>query len=135
MLGSIAPTPSSTKPVRVLVVEGQALFGKALCQLLSLDRSLQVVGDSETVSAADIKRARPNVILLDLDGHALDLDRAMALCREAAPEAHVCVLSMKSQPEVMQRTLAAGAQGYIIKDKRSFRAVAEGSVAYFDISA
>jgi hypothetical protein len=37
MLPSIAATPTaaSAKPVRVLVIEGQALFGKALCHRLA----------------------------------------------------------------------------------------------------
>jgi DNA-binding NarL/FixJ family response regulator len=54
--------------------------------------------------------------LLDLDGRAVELTEALALCRQAAPQARVCVLSMRPQPELMQRCLAAGAEGYIIKD-------------------
>ncbi|MDQ6932916.1 MAG: response regulator transcription factor [Candidatus Eremiobacteraeota bacterium] len=106
----------ATDAVKIYLVEGQALFGKALCQLFALDPALRVVGDSEAVVAAPISKARPDVIVLDLDGHSQDLDQAMSCCREAAPQAQVCLLSMKSQPEVMQRCLAAGAQGYIIKD-------------------
>ncbi len=106
----------ATDTVKIYLVEGQALFGKALCQLFAMDSALRVVGDSEAVAAAAISKARPDVIVLDLDGHSQDLDQAMTCCREAAPQAQVCILSMKSQPEVMQRCLAAGAQGYIIKD-------------------
>lgn len=106
----------ATDSVKVYLVEGQALFGKALCQLFALDPALRVVGDSETATVAAISKVRPDVIVLDLDGHSLELEQAMACCREAAPQAQVCILSMKSQPEVMQRCLAAGAQGYIIKD-------------------
>ncbi|MDQ6825767.1 MAG: response regulator transcription factor [Candidatus Eremiobacteraeota bacterium] len=106
----------ATDTVKIFVVEGQALFGKALCQLFSLDRALAVVGDSESINPAAISKARPDVILMDIDGHSLDLDETMASFSQAAPQARVCILSMKSQPEVMQRCLAAGAQGYLMKD-------------------
>ncbi len=123
----------TTDTLRIFVIEGQALFGKALCQVFSLDPALQVVGDAESVVIGTIAKSKPNLILLDLDGHAVDLDHAMAACKEAAPDARVCVLSMKSQPEIMQRSLAAGAEGYIIKDVtpseliRAVKMVATGS--------
>lgn len=102
--------------LRMYFIEGQVLFGKALCQVFSLEPNLQVVGDSETVNAMALAKARPDLILLDLDGNCIELTEALTICREAAPRARVCVLSMRLQPEIMQRCLAAGAEGYIIKD-------------------
>src|SRR5665213_2641422 len=117
MLGSIAaPAPSSTKPVRVLVIEGQALFAKALCQVLASDPEIDVVGDSDSMANAPLRRLRPDLIVLDLDGHHVEFSEAMRTCREHAPQAKVCVLSTHVQPEVMQRCLSAGADGYVVKD-------------------
>src|ERR1700733_16083277 len=76
MLGSIAPTQSSTKPVRVLVVEGQALFGKALCQVLASDPEIEVVGDADSIANAPLRRLRPDLIVLDLDGHHMEFSEA-----------------------------------------------------------
>ncbi|MGZ3497438.1 MAG: LuxR C-terminal-related transcriptional regulator [Vulcanimicrobiaceae bacterium] len=107
---------TTTDTVRIYVIEGQVLFGKALCQVFSMDPHLQVVGDSETVDTQAIAKARPDLILLDLDGGAVEVGEALAECRSAAPETRICVLSMRPQPEMMQCCLAAGAEGYIIKD-------------------
>lgn len=102
--------------VRLYVIEGQVLFGKALCQVFSLNQGLQIVGDSDTVDRAALAKANPDLILLDIDGGAVEVGEALAICRESAPNARVCVLSMRQQPEMMQCCLAAGAEGYIIKD-------------------
>ena len=123
--------------LRLFVIEGQVLFGKALCQVFALDPSLKVVGDLPTADSASLAKADPHVILLDLDGHQAEFDETIALCKQAAPEARVCVLSMRSQPEVMQRCLAAGVEGYIVKDvtpselTRAVKMVADG-VTYVD---
>jgi len=127
----------ATRPIRVIVIEGQALFGKALCQVLSSDPELEVVGDAENIAAAPLRGLRPDLIVMDLDGHAVDIAEAMRKCREAVPSARVCVLSTHVQPEVMQRCLTAGADGYIVKDItpieliRAVKSVAGGS-SYVD---
>src|ERR1035437_11158067 len=101
MLGSIAaPTPSSTKPVGVLVVEGQALFAKALCQVLASDPEIDVVGDSDSMTNAPLRRLRPDLIVLDLDGHHVEFSEAMRTCREHAPQAKVCVRSEEHTSEL-----------------------------------
>lgn len=107
---------TSPRPLRAYVVEGQVLFGKALCQVFSMEPDLQIAGDADSVSATAIAKAQPDLILLDLDGGAIELGEALATCRAAAPEARICVLSMRTQPEITQRCLSAGADGYIIKD-------------------
>lgn len=138
MLSSMSPTsPAPAKPVRVLVVEGQALFGKALCQVLAGDVDIEVVGDADSIVNAPLRRLRPDLIVLDLDGHGVEFAEAMRTCRELAPQAKVCVLSTHVQPEVMQRCLSAGADGYVVKDIlpveliRAVKSVASGH-AYVD---
>jgi NarL family two-component system response regulator LiaR len=123
---------TSPRVLRAFVIEGQVLFGKALCQVFSMEPDLQIVGDAESVSTGAIAQARPDLILLDLDGSSVELGVALATCRAAAPEARICVLSMRAQPEITQRCLSAGADGYIIKDVtpaeliRAVRMVAAG---------
>ena len=56
----------------------------------------------------------------------------LAICRQAVPQARVCVLSMRPHAELMQSCLAAGAKGYIVKDStpaelvRAVRMIADG---------
>jgi two-component system response regulator DegU len=101
---------------RLYVIEGQALFGKALCQVFASERSFEIAGDAQTIDETALAKARPDVILLDLDGLSTGLVDALERCREIAPNARLCALTMRPAPEIMQRILAAGADGYIVKD-------------------
>ncbi len=102
--------------IRLYVIEVQVLFGKALCQVFGLEPDVAIVGDADSISRAALTKARPDLILLDVDGGAVESDEALRLCREAVPSARICVLSMRPLAELMQRCLAAGADGYIVKD-------------------
>lgn len=101
---------------RVIVISGQIIFAKALCQLLAADVELDVIGDAENVQAARLGECRPDLVLLDVDGQLVTMDEATQTCQEALPSVRICLLSAQLQPEILQRGLAMGANGYIIKD-------------------
>jgi DNA-binding NarL/FixJ family response regulator len=117
---------------RTLIIESQALFAKALAQVLSLDPSIEVVGDAATVTEAYVTSTRPDIILIDIDGGLIDLNEAVTSSRKALPNVKICTLSMHLQPDVMQRCLNAGVDGYIVKDvspnefMRAIKSVASG---------
>lgn len=106
----------TSRVMRLFVIEGQALFGKALCQMFALDPMFQIVGDSCMIVASALKTAKPDVVLLDLDGLAGDVLDLVTQCREAVPDAKICVLSMRVEPGLVNRCLAASAEGFIMKD-------------------
>jgi two-component system, NarL family, response regulator DevR len=122
---------SSRFPLRLYVVESQRLFSKALCQVFALDPGVIVVGDSHAVDAEALIRLSPDLIVLDLDG-GVEVTSGLEVCRQAAPQARVCVLSMRPHAELMQSCLAAGAKGYIVKDStpaelvRAVKMIADG---------
>jgi two-component system response regulator DegU len=103
-------------PVRVFLVESQLLVAKALCQVLGQDPSINVIGHADSTASAPLLKLQPDLIVLDIDGHAVEMEEAIAACAKAAPRARVCVLSMHLRAEVMQRALAANADAYIVKD-------------------
>lgn len=109
-------SPAALDTVRVYVVEGQVLFAKALCGVFANDRNVDIVGDAQNVNETLLAKARPDVVILDLDGTSTGLVDALERCRLAVPSARICALTMRPAPEIMQRCLAAGAEGYIIKD-------------------
>jgi len=123
----------STKRIRVMVIEAQILLSKALCQLLSLEGDIEVVGDAQTLEVATLKKYAPDIVILDLDGHVLDIDETIRRLQEALGHAKICVLTAHARPEVMQRCLSAGVEGYVAKDTtpaelvRAIKAVASGS--------
>jgi DNA-binding NarL/FixJ family response regulator len=103
-------------PTSVVVVSSQVIFAKALCQLLAADEGLDVLGDAETVTSANLRAVTPELVLLDVDGQLALMDEAIESCRAEVPEVRVCLLSAQLQPEILQRGLTIGASGYIIKD-------------------
>ena len=120
-----------------MLIEGQVLFAKALSQVLAGDGEIEVVGDAPTITNASLAARRPDVIVIDLDGHPLDFYDTMRHCREVVPNAHVLVLSLNGTGELLQRCLSAGADGYVLKDVtppelvRAVKTVAGGS-SYVD---
>lgn len=127
-------TPSTGSAlIRVAVVEGQVLFAKALCQVLTSEPGIEVIGDATSVTEIRLNGRTPDIIVIDLDGHSLDFFDSMRYCRSAAPTARVVVLSLNGHAELLQRCLSAGADGFVLKDVtpaelvRAVKAVAEGS--------
>jgi DNA-binding NarL/FixJ family response regulator len=54
--------------------------------------------------------------LIDIDDSSVDLSKALQTSRHALPNVKICTLSMHLQPDVLQRCLNAGVDGYIVKD-------------------
>ena len=77
---------------------------------------MEIVGDGQLIDEAALVKARPDVIVLDLDSSNTGLVDMLDRCKAAAPNARICALTMRPTPEIMQRCLASGADGYIIKD-------------------
>jgi DNA-binding NarL/FixJ family response regulator len=105
-----------TATTRTLIIESQALMAKALAQILALDLSLAVVGDADAITEDRLRSMRPDLILIDIDGGNIDLVEAVQTSRATMPNVKICTLSMHLQPDVMQRCLNAGVDGYIVKD-------------------
>jgi DNA-binding NarL/FixJ family response regulator len=103
-------------PYRVVIVESQALFARALGAVFSHDSDLIVVGEYRSPVAGPLAAAKPDLIVIDLDGQPDELNRALLTCTEVPSRPQVCVLSIRPSPEIMQRCLAAGAAAYIVKD-------------------
>lgn len=109
------------RPIRVLVVDDQALFREGVVTLLSAHADVQVVGESENGRQAldAVARLRPAVVLMDLRMPVLD---GVAATREIAqrhPESRVIVLTTFDDDDEVFEALRAGAAGYLLKDVSS----------------
>ena len=105
-----------TAPYRVAIVESQVLFAKALASILASDPEITIVGDFRSPVSAQLTQARPDGIVVDVDGLPEDIGRSLQACTEVATQPYVCVLSMRPSPEMLQRCLTAGAAAYVVKD-------------------
>jgi two-component system response regulator DesR len=104
--------------IRVLLAEDQAMMRGALAVLLELEDDLEVaaqVSDGAQIvpTALDV---RPDVALLDIElpGRS-GLDAAADLAR-ALPDCRVVMVTTFGRPGYLQRAMAAGAVGFLVKD-------------------
>ena len=121
--------------IRVLLAEDQAMMRGALSVLLGLEDDLEVV--AEVADGADIVpmalRERPDVALLDIEmPHVSGLEAAEELAT-ALPSCRVVIVTTFGRPGYLQRAMAAGVAGFLVKDQPaedlagSIRRVASGS--------
>jgi DNA-binding NarL/FixJ family response regulator len=107
-----------TGPVRVLVVDDQALVREGLMTLLAVAPGIEPVAaaaDGEQAVAL-CARHRPDVVLMDLRMPKLDGVEATRRIRAAQPDTEVVVLTTHADEESILDALNAGARGYLTKD-------------------
>ena len=105
-------------PIRVMVVDDQALVREGLMTLLDAAPDIVPVAaaaDGEEAVAL-CARHRPDVVLMDLRMPKLDGVEATRRIRQAQPEVEVVVLTTHADEESILDALRAGARGYLTKD-------------------
>ena len=102
-----------TSQIRVLIIERQALFARALQLLLSRDERITVVAEVSSADDAFLVRTAPDVVVVDVDADPHVLDRVR---RARERGTRVCVLSSCVTVSAMQRVFAAGADAFVGKD-------------------
>ncbi|MEA5361513.1 response regulator transcription factor [Amycolatopsis sp., V23-08] len=112
-------------PVRVLLVDDQALFREALATLLATRDDIDVVGEAGNGDEALARAAEltPDVVLMDLRMPVLDGVAATRRLRLAQPGVQVIALTTFDDDEDVFAALRAGAVGYLLKDVSSARLV------------
>jgi len=112
-------------PIRLLIVDDQALFREGLRTLLSVQPGLEVVGEAGNGEEALRQAAalHPDVILMDLQMPVMDGASATRQLKSRQPSAKVIVLTTFDDEENVFEGLRAGAVGYLLKDTPSARLV------------
>jgi DNA-binding NarL/FixJ family response regulator len=105
-------------PIRILLVDDQALFRESLNAFLSLQPEFLVVGE-----AADGEQAlrlaaalKPEVILMDVHMPVMDGVEATRRLHAAQPGCRVIMLTTFDDDEYVFGALRYGAVGYLLKD-------------------
>lgn len=116
---------SDSKPIRVLLVDDQALFREALHTLLSTWDDIAIVGEAadgeEALSIA--AELQPDVVLMDMRMPRMDGVTAIRLLHQRQPECRAIVLTTFDDDEFVFEGLRAGAVGYLLKDVSSDKLV------------
>ena len=102
--------------IRVLVADDHEVVRKGLASLFQ-DTEVQIVG--EAVNGEDaieqIKKLKPDVVLMDIRMPVLDGIDALEKIRVADPEAKVVMISAYDNPTYVARSVALGASDYVLK--------------------
>ncbi|WP_031080457.1 response regulator transcription factor [Streptomyces sp. NRRL WC-3549] len=120
--------------IKVLVVEDHAVVRAGLTALLSSEVGIQVVGEAEDGPEALVQadRLRPDVALLDIDLPGADGITVAADLAGRLPRCRCLILTALDRPGHLDRVLASGAAGYLLKSARpaevsdAIRRVAQG---------
>lgn len=116
----------SEPPIRVVLVDDDALVRAGLALILGGDRGILVVGDAGDGESGVslVRRTAPDVVLMDIRMPRLDGIRAtqMLMASEAPPR--IIVLTTFDADDLIDRAIAAGAVGFLLKDTPPDRLVA-----------
>jgi len=111
-------TKTTSRPVRVMLVDGHPMVRRGLATFLMVFDDLQLVGETESGEAAIQLCAEvlPDVILMemimpDMDGAAIT--RAI---RQQFPQIKVIALTSFKEGKLIKSALEAGVIGYLLKD-------------------
>jgi NarL family two-component system response regulator LiaR len=122
------------KHIKILIVDDHAVVRKGLAMVLRLEPDFEVVGEAGD-GQEGLNKARllhPDLVLLDLMMPRMDGVATARAIRAAVPEARILLLTGAELDEKLVDTLAAGADGYLLKDiepdtlKQAIRAVTNG---------
>lgn len=119
---------------RVLLVDDQNMVRQAMASLLSLESDIEVVGQAEgaTRALALLSEIEVDVAVLDIEmGQISGLELAKSI-RSSYPKIKILIVTTFGRPGYLNRAMAAGARGFLVKDApgeklvAAIRQIAEG---------
>ena len=122
--------------ITVLIADDQAMVRQGFGALLAAQPDISVVGDAPDgkVAVAEVKRLRPDVVLMDVrmpEMNGLDAAREI-LSANLQPPVRVLMLTTFDIDDYVYEALSIGASGFMLKDApaeelvRAVRVVADG---------
>jgi DNA-binding NarL/FixJ family response regulator len=105
------------RKLRILVADDHELVRRGILGPLRAQRRWKIAGEAASGPEAveQVKRLRPDVIILDIGMPTFDGLEATRQIREAAPKTEIIILTMHDSNLMVRRVLEAGARGYVLK--------------------
>jgi DNA-binding NarL/FixJ family response regulator len=112
---------TGSKMVKILIVEDHEIFRLGIKELINHEHDLTVCGEAEDVDPARtlIKEFHPDMVIIDItlkNSNGMDLIKEISASHKTMK---MLVLSMHDELLYAERSLQAGAQGYIMKQETS----------------
>lgn len=113
--------------IKVFLVDDHPLVREGLATIINQQPDVEVCGEAETAreALAAVAAAKPDIVIVDIslaNGSGLDLVKDL---KAGYPELRSLVLSMHDESLYAERSLHAGARGYIMK-REAAKKVVEG---------
>ena len=108
---------STASPLRVIIVDDSEETRKSIQMMMSLVPDSEVVafGQNGREAVALVRQHQPDVALIDVNMPVMDGLTAIQTIRPDFPDLICIVISAEKDPPTLQRAVAVGAQGYLIK--------------------
>ena len=122
--------------MKVLIADDHRLMVEGVKKALEDAGGFEIVGEAENGAQVMplVSRLQPDLVLLDLRMPQVDGLQCLAEIRERYPNIKVVILSVSTDPDVIQAVLKRGAAAYIVKSVNpadfpaALRQAAEGTV-------
>jgi DNA-binding NarL/FixJ family response regulator len=104
--------------IRILLAEDETLLRRSLAELLQLEPDFCLVGQvaNGALAVVEADKARPDVVLMDIEMPRMNGIEATRRIKEAHPPTEIVILTKFGDDENVFAALKAGALGYLLKD-------------------
>lgn len=102
---------------RVIIIEDEEDLRVAFKAIIDNSSQFTVVNTYDSVEAAmtELKRDRPDVVLIDIQLPGMDGVKGTAMIREQMHHCEIIVMTVFEDSEIVFKALKAGANGYLTK--------------------
>ena len=109
---------TQTQTIRILIVDDQKVVRCRLQEILTSKAGLEVIGTADDGERAIelIKSLQPDVVLMDIEMPKMNGIKVMQIIARRYSQTKIIVLSIHEKEEYIQKTISAGADGYILKN-------------------
>lgn len=104
--------------ITIVLVDDHKLIRESWSYILNNDNRFNVIAEFGDVTEAVefVKKAKPDVILMDINMTPINGFEATKLVRKFSPTSRILGISMHSMPTYAKRLIQMGAMGYVTKN-------------------
>lgn len=104
--------------IKLAIADDHALIREGLIRILSYEKDLQIVIESDSGSdlISKMEACMPSIVLLDMNMEKLDGVQALKIIKLTWPSVKVIMLTVEKQKRKIKEALDLGADGYVLKE-------------------